>query len=72
MMAEARAYLDFSCKVYQAQYKSGRVFLHEHPSSASSWEEDSITKILGLPGVCKYRLDMCRYGLQFENEDLIK
>ena len=53
MMAEARAHLEFSCKVYQAQYRAGRVFIHEHPSSASSWEEESITKLMKLPGIAK-------------------
>ena len=71
-MAEARGYLEFSCRVYQAQYRAGRVFLHEHPSSASSWEEQSITKLMELPGIEKYQLDMCRYGLKPDGDNLIK
>ena len=29
-----------------------------------SWQEEAIQQLLRLPGVAKYNLDMCRYGLR--------
>ena len=64
MMDEARKLLSFACKIYKMQYEAGRVFLHEHPATAQSWQESEIQKMLKLPGVARYDLDMCQFGLQ--------
>ena len=64
MMREARAYLEFSAKIYEDQHRKGKVFLHEHPTSAESWAEPAIAKLLKIPQVRRYNLDMCQFGLQ--------
>ena len=38
MLKEARCYLKFMCELYQLQYDGGRVFVHEHPFQATSWD----------------------------------
>ena len=62
-MHTARLHLNFACQLYELQHRQGRVFIHEHPQSARSWAEDSIQKLLKIPGVSKYQLDLCRFNL---------
>ena len=40
-------HLDFVCQPYRDQMDAGRYFLHEHPASASSWEERCSASLLG-------------------------
>ena len=35
----ARRHLEFVCELYHMQLARGRLFLHEHPAQADSWEE---------------------------------
>ena len=63
MLAEARGYLRFMCRLYKLQHRSGRMFLHEHPEGATSWAEQEVQEVLKLPGVVRSALDMCAYGL---------
>ena len=68
MMEEARGLLRFSCQVYRKQLREGRVFLHEHPSTAQSWTEKEVEELLKEPSVIKVQCDMCRYNLQCEDD----
>ena len=68
MMKEARCLLDFACQCYKLQNDAGRIFIHEHPSSAKSWKEEGIERIAALPGVHKVSLDMCRFGLKVKTK----
>ena len=63
-MAYGRSHLEFCAKLYAIQWKAGRYFLHEHPASASSWEEECIKKILKAEGVEKVIGDQCQYGAE--------
>ena len=71
MMREAREYLNFSCQIYHAQNSARRLFLHEHPKTASSWREPEMQKLLNTSGVHSYDLDMCRFNLR-QNGELVK
>ena len=66
-MKEARAYLDFSCRLYSIQNAAKRVFIHEHPAHAASWEEGCIQELLKQVGVQRVELDMCRFNLQTQD-----
>ena len=46
--------------------------MHEHPRSASSWTEPAMQKLLKLPGINKYDLDMCCYNLRTADGRLAK
>ena len=39
-LAEGRRHLSISMEGCKKQHLAGRLFLHEHPHTASSWEED--------------------------------
>ena len=41
----SREHLKFVCRNYRHQYDGGRLFLHEHPQQASSWDEDCIKAV---------------------------
>ena len=63
-MKEARQLLDFACQCYRLQNDSGRLFIHENPTTAQSWKEEGIKSIEALNGVLKVKLDMCQFGLK--------
>ena len=46
MMREARELLGFACKLYSKQVAGNRVFMHEHPNTATSWDEAPIKALL--------------------------
>merc|ERR1739836_104715 len=41
----ARVHLEFCAKLYRIQHRAGRYFIHEHPNSATSWQEEAIASI---------------------------
>ena len=59
-----RRHLKFCTKFYEIQWGEGRYLLHEHPNSASSWQEACINRILRRQGVVCVVGDQCRYGLR--------
>ena len=46
--------------------------VHEHPTSAKSWAEPEIQRLLKLEGVNKYNFDMCQYNLRIDGELVCK
>lgn len=44
-------------------------FLHEHPYSATSWKEESVKEVVGIPGVRVVRGDMCTSGMWQNTEE---
>ena len=65
----ARRHLQFATQLYQLQIQGGRYFLHEHPQSASSWQEQCIQEVSKLKGVQKVIGDQCRYGQRARGVD---
>eukprot|EP00969_Alexandrium_andersonii_P341663 15101887-Alexandrium_andersonii.AAC.1 len=47
----ARSLLAFTTELCWAQLGRGAHFLHEHPASASSWQEPCMVELLSQPGV---------------------
>ena len=72
LLAQAREHLRIACSGYELQYRAGRVFMHEHPKTASSWAEPVVKKLLNLPGINRYHLDMCAYDLRTDDGSLVK
>ena len=60
---EAREHIQFVISLYMEQIKNGRLFLHEHPAGASSWDLDEIQKLMGKKDVYTVVADQCMYGL---------
>ena len=67
MLREAEVLLSFACECYQLQAAENRVFIHEHPRTAKSWDEPSMRKIMALSNVKKVNLDMCRFNLKVKS-----
>ena len=67
--AEGNVLLGFAAQVYREQLAAGRHFLHEHPASASSWDDPCIERLLTKPGVGSTVGDQCRFGLQAKGEN---
>ena len=45
----ARVHLEFVLRMCQKQLARGAHFLHEHPATADSWEEDPVQELLEQP-----------------------
>ena len=65
----AKIHLDFSAKVYRAQMRAGRYFIHEHPQSASSWKVASIQELADSPMVVKAYANMCAFGMMSKDKE---
>ena len=70
--AEAEVHLRFVAELYRDQVEAGRYFLHEHPSTASSWSLPCIREVLDLPGVEKVDGDQCQLGQEDVHGDPLK
>ena len=55
--------LKIACGFYEKQIERGRYFLHGHPSSARSWQEDCIKRIAQKPNVYVVEGPMCRWKM---------
>ena len=60
---EAKLHVDFCAQLYRIQHEQGRLFLHEHPDRATSWNEPSIQAIAKIKDILFVRADQCEYGL---------
>ena len=70
--AKADAHLKFVCRLYLKQVQAGRYFLHEHPATATSWQEDCVEEVMRQPGVDYAVMDQCQYGQTAENGQPVK
>ena len=65
-------HLTWMCKLYKKQAQAGRLFLHEHPAHATSWNERCIHEVLQLKGVARITGDQCQYGQETEGGQPIR
>ena len=68
-IAYGRKHMELCMRLYEIQWHEGRYLLHEHPESASSWEERCTKEIFKLEGVVKVVGDQCCYGLMAKGGD---
>lgn len=59
---EGKILLQAAVDMYKVQLEEGRVFLHEHPVSAASWEEPCIKQLMQDPRVFAVRTELCEAG----------
>ena len=62
-LAEGRMHLHFMLSIYRIQLDGNRHFLHEHPHTATSWDDAEMLKFLSHPRVQTTVADHCQYGL---------
>ena len=67
--AEAKVLLEFAMEIYELQLKAGRHFLHEHPQSASSWQDTRMMKMMAHPRVDSVVAHLCQYGMKTMGDD---
>ena len=60
---EARVHLEFCTKLYAIQHEAGRLFLHEHPHGATSWQEPSMMNLKNMKDILHVVADQCEFGL---------
>ena len=66
---EAIEHIKFVVEIYREHAKNGRLFLHEHPAQASSWDLEEIREMASKEGVTVTVADQCMYGLKTWKED---
>ena len=67
-MIEAKIHLSFCAELYQMQIDGGRYYLHEHPTSASSWQQPCIQKVIKHPDNLTTRIHMCAYSMKLPDK----
>ena len=66
---EAPTMLRFGIELWRIQHQAGRVFVFEHPATATSWENSSVKELMRLPGVLLSVMDMCCYGMIAQDKE---
>jgi len=61
-------HLRFCTEVYRYQVSKGRLFLHEHPANAWSWQLEIIQHVSQLPGVDVVTGDQCLFGQKVQKQ----
>ena len=67
----AVSHIIFCVELYRLQMAEGRLFLHEHPDGASSWDLKVMRDLLADPRVVKVVGDQCMYGQVTEVEKVV-
>ena len=68
-LADAVEHIRFCFKIYKLQRKAGRLFAHEHPSTATSWSLPEVLDMLVKEDVQSVEVYMCHFGLKAEDAD---
>ena len=63
-LEEGKRHLRFCMKLYRMQAGAGRMFLHEHPLTATSWRMPEVQAVANLAGIQSVVADQCMYGLK--------
>ena len=63
-LKKAKMHLKFVISLYREQMDGGRMFLHEHPESSASWQEEMVKDLLAMDAVDRVVGDQCRYGAE--------
>ncbi len=64
----ALEHLKFAVEICLQQQRAGRLFLFEHPSTASSWYSESIKLLASVTGVYHVKFDFCMAGMKTKNK----
>ena len=63
-LAEGMLYVRHAMDCARKQYTGGRLFVFEHPASASSWDTEEVRRVAALPNVMCITFDQCMMGLK--------
>ena len=65
-------HLAWMCKLYRKQLSEGRLFVHEHPANATSWNEEFRLEVLQHTGVSRITADQCQLGQETDKGEPIR
>ena len=68
MMGKGVRHMLFAIKIHRILAKSWRVFLHEHPQSASSWRLPEMVSLMEDLKITKTATHMCRFGMNKDQD----
>ncbi len=63
-ISAAMEHLQFTVELCARQHAAGRLFLFEHPASASSWDTQVIQTLADVDGVHHVKFDFCMLGME--------
>ena len=66
-LKKAIAMIDFAVELCEIQNKAGRLYVFEHPASATSWRLESLKRLAATPGTHEVNFDMCQFGMMQED-----
>ena len=67
-LERAMEHVKFALDLCMQQYKAGRLFMFEHPTSASSWTTTMMQQMMNLEGVYVSKFDFCQLGMETKGE----
>ena len=67
-LEKAMEHVKFSLDLCLQQYKAGRLFVFEHPTSATSWSTDMLQQMASLEGVYMAKFDFCQLGMTTKDD----
>ena len=68
----AMVHIRFCMQLYQMQIEGGRYFIHEHPSSATSWAESEVRRIMQMDVLRVASADQCHYNATTRSGEPLK
>ena len=69
LLEAALIHLKFTIELCLIQHEAGRLFLFEHPASASSWSTTMIKTLAEIEGVFHVKFDFCMLGMVSRDAD---
>ena len=65
-LENAMEHVKFALDLCMQQYSAGRLFMFEHPTSASFWSTTMMQQMMNLEGVYASKFDFCQLGMETE------
>ena len=69
---EAVSHIEFALDIYKLQADGGRYYLHEHPTSASSWDLPQVRDFIMQYDAELSQMDMCTAGMEIDGLPVLK
>ena len=66
---EAKSHIKFVVSLYEQQWREGRMFVHERPAGATSWDLEEMREFERKTGVCISTANHCIHRLETRRED---
>ena len=68
-LKDGLSHLKFAMELCVMQHNAGRLFMFEHPETASSWSTKTVKNLAAVQGVYKVAFDFCMMGMTAPGPD---